>query len=116
MEWVCVALIIASMVYSGGIVVEYTNYNLEIVPQVREIERKTAEWKSAALVEIDEKERVKIEIARIRDNLGDLQLEVDQVKLRRQAEQLRKKRLDMILLKSSIRSNRKARMNFVREK
>lgn len=116
MEWVCVALIIASMVYSGGIVVEYTNFNLEIVPQIRRIERKTAEWASAAQLEIQEKERVKSEVEDIREQIGDLQLEVDQAKLRRQAEQLRKKRLDMILLKTSIRSSRKPRMNFMREK
>ena len=110
MEWVCVALIIGSMVYSGGIVVEYTNFNLEMRPQIGQLERKAVEWANAAQIEIQEKERLKEEIAEMREGVADLQLAVDEAKLRRQSAQLRKKRLDMVLLKSSIRSRHATRM------
>jgi len=113
MEWICVALIIGSMVYSGGIVVEYTNLNLEIRPQISQLERKIGEWANAAQVEIHEKNRIKQETETIRIGVGDLQLTVDQAKLRMQAALLRKKRLDMALLKSSIRSQRSTRMSRV---
>ncbi|MGA1198577.1 MAG: hypothetical protein ACO36I_18985 [Candidatus Latescibacterota bacterium] len=111
MEWICVALIIGSMVYSGGIVVEYTNLNLEICPQISQLECKIGEWANAAQIEIQEKDRIKQETEAIRMMVGDLQLTVDQAKLRMQAALLRKKRLDMALLKSSIRSRRSTRMN-----
>jgi hypothetical protein len=111
MEWICVALIIGSMVYSGGIVVEYTNLNLEIRPQINQLERKVGEWVNAAQVELYEKDRLKQETVAIRDVIGELQLTVDQAKLRMQAASLRKKRLDMALLKSSIRSRHSARMS-----
>jgi len=111
MEWICVALIIGSMVYSGGIVVEYTNLNLEIRPQINQLERKVDEWANAAQVEIQEKDRLKQETVSIREGVGELQLTVDQAKLRMQAALLRKKRLDMALLKSSIRSRRSTRMS-----
>ena len=111
MEWICVALIIGSMVYSGGIVVEYTNLNLEIRPQIGQLERKIDEWANAAQIEMAEKDRLKQETVAIRDRVSELQLTVDQAKLRMQAALLRKKRLDMALLKSSIRSQRVTRMS-----
>lgn len=111
MEWICVALIIGSMVYSGGIVVEYTNLNLDIRPQIGQLERKIDEWANAGQIEICEKDRLKQETVAIRDRVSELQLTVDQAKLRMQAALLRKKRLDMALLKSSIRSQRATRMS-----
>jgi hypothetical protein len=113
MEWVCVVLIIGSMVYSGSIVVEYTNYNLEIRPQINKLEHKTTEWANSAQLEIEERELIKKEIESTRHVVSDLQLGVDEAKLRRQAALLRKKRLEMALLKSSIRSRRTTRMNTV---
>lgn len=111
MEWVCVALIIGSMVYSGVIVVEYTNFTLELRPQISQLERKATEWANSAQIEVQEKDRIKEDIRSIKDQVSDLQLAVDEAKLRRQASQLRKKRLEMVLLKSSIRARRPNRIS-----
>lgn len=109
MEWVYVALIIASMVYSGSIIVDYTNFSIEVRPQIRKLESKALEWGDAADAEIAEKDRLKTESSAIKEVISDLQLAVQEAKLRTQSAMMRKKRLDMVLLKTSIRSRRTVR-------
>ncbi len=90
---------------------EYTNYNLEIRPQINKLEHKTLEWTNAAQMEIEERELLVKEIESTRSVVIDLQLGVDEAKLHRQAALLRKKRLEMAFLKSSIRSRRTTQRN-----
>lgn len=113
MEWVCVALIVGSMVYSGAIVVDYTNFVIEIRPQINKVESKAVEWTNSSHLEEEGRDRFRQDIEATRPVLSDLQLAVDEAKLRRQAALVKIKRLEMALVKSSIRSRRKERKNTV---
>jgi hypothetical protein len=106
MDWVSAILIIVSMVYSGGIVVEYVNFKFQMVPRIKLVDSKAVKWANAAVLETELRDRVKQNIDSNRTYISDLQLAVDEAKLRRQAALLQKKRLDMLLLKTSIRSRR----------
>ena len=113
MEWVCVALIVGSIVYSGAIVVDYTNFVIEIRPQISKVGSKAAEWANLSHLEEEGRDRFRKDIEATRPMVSDLQRAVDESKLRRQAALLRIKRLEMALVKSSIRSRRKERKKTV---
>ena len=59
MEWVCVVLIIGTMLYIGGIVVDYLNHDAHVRPQVVKLRRLSVE-----LAEIAEGETKTCNLAR----------------------------------------------------
>ena len=103
MEWVYVAMIIATMVYSAGIVVEYTNRALDVRPRIRQQFDRALELADVVEVELREKE---VSMARSRDlrtEIGEFQHAVDLSRTCLKTEEMRHKRLEIALIRTRLR-------------
>jgi len=103
MEWLYVAMIIGTMVYSGGIVIEYTNRALEIRPKIGWQFNQALKLADAAEVELREKEASMARSRDLRAEIGEFQHAVDLRRTRLKTEEMRHKRLEMALIRTRLR-------------
>ena len=103
MEWVYVAIIIGAIVYSGGIVVEYTNCTLEVRPKIKQQFDHALELADRVEAELQEKEAAGARIRALRTEIGELQHSVDLDRTRFKTEDMRHSRLEMALLRTRLR-------------
>ncbi len=103
MEWVYVAIILGTMVYSGGIVIEYTHRALDIRPKIGRQFDQALELADAAEAELHEKEESVVRSRDLRAKNGELQHAVELTRSRLKTEKMRHKRLEMALIRTRLR-------------
>lgn len=103
MEWVCVVLILCTMVYCGHIIVECLNYDVGIRPRLSKLKQRVLELADCAEAEIKVRDNARARCNLHRPEIEDLQQTIEGIRQKVKTEGLRKNRLEMVLLKSSLR-------------
>ena len=95
MEWIFVALIVGTLAYSGSIVMGYTNYSVQVLPQISRRLERGAELEGAINHEQAEQTRVQEQIEELNAVIRDLSRQIAELRGGIQAERMRKQRIDM---------------------
>lgn len=103
MEWVCVVLIIGTMLYIGGIVLEYSHHDTRLRPHIADLKRQTLEFTGLAEDEIRDRDRARDRADLHRPAIEELQHKIETIREKIKIEVARKNRLEMVLLKTSLR-------------
>ena len=103
MEWVYVVLIIGIMLYIGGIVLDYSNYDTRLRPQIVDLKRQALELASLAENEIRDRDRAQDRVDLHKPAIEELQNNLETMRQKVKTEGVRKNRLEMVLLKTSLR-------------
>tara|TARA_B100000315_G_C14090016_1_gene368785 strand:- start:114 stop:449 length:336 start_codon:yes stop_codon:yes gene_type:complete len=106
MEWGFVVLILGALIYVAGIIIDYTNFYLKILPRISGTEDRAVEIAGAAEKEKEEHEDILVRIKEGKTAVEEFQKKIDDQKKELRDEQIRQKRLEMALLKSRLKGNR----------
>ena len=107
MEWVCFVLIIGTMLYIGGIVVDYLNYDAHVRPQVAKLKKHGLELVELGECETLERDRAQDRADIHRPAIEELHHNIEMITQKIKTEKVRKNRLEMALLKSSLKHTRR---------
>lgn len=110
MAWVCVVLIIGSMLYMAEIVLDYANHDSRVRPRVSDLKRQASELCSQAEDEMRERDCALERASDHKPAIVDLQEDIEEIKIKLETESIRKNRLEMVVLKASLRHTPKLRM------
>lgn len=103
MDWILVALIIGAMVYSGMIVIEYTNYAIQVKPKILQLEQNAAEMlKNTEIVEA-ERHSIRDRMDGMRTAVSELSRRIADLRCEVHAEKTRKQRLEMEYFKQRLK-------------
>ena len=106
MEWVFVALIVGTMVYSGSIVVEYFKCSIRIQTRLASLETGAVELGK----ESGDEETIQLEVhGRIdclKESMQEFQGKIAELRGKQQAERDRKQKLEMEVFKKRLKSGR----------
>ena len=106
MEWIYVTLIVGALIYMVGIVFECTSYALEVRPRISRFEQRTSDVCVQVAQEKSAQGDTKDRIGEARKGMDELRQELDVLKGQKRAEQVRKQRLEMVVLKSRLKGKR----------
>ena len=106
MEWGFVVLILGALIYMAGIIIDYTNFCLKILPRISETEDRAVEIAGEVEKEKQNQQDILVRIQEGKAAVEEFQKKIDDQKKKTQDEQIQKQRLDMALLKSRLKGGR----------
>ena len=106
MEWGFVVLILGGLIYMASIIIDYTNFYVKMLPQISETEDRAVEIVVETEKEKQEKQDVVVRIQEGKAAVEELEKKIDNQEKEMQNEQIRKKRLEIVLLKIRLKGVR----------
>jgi hypothetical protein len=103
-EWVYAALVIGCLVYSGGMVIDYTNYAGGIGPRIRGLQEGISDLDLEANAEAEMLIEVRKRMTDLRASVDDLRGKSMRMKDRLRNEKSRKQKLEMAVFKKRLKS------------
>jgi hypothetical protein len=106
MEWVFAALIIAAIVYVGLILIDLTNYSVQILPRIHTMNEQAEILRETSNSEEDEANAVKDRSTAVKISVAEMTERHYELREQIRVERMRKQRLEMEYFKLRVRSRR----------
>jgi hypothetical protein len=103
MEWIMLALIIGAVRYCALIIVEYTNFSLQVRPRISGIETDSVELVRDMDAISLERDGIRLRVESLKSAVGDLGERTRDLRSRLQVEKARKQCLDMEYFKQRLK-------------
>jgi chromosome segregation ATPase len=107
MAWILVVLIVGAMAYAAMIIVEYTNYTLQVRPRIAKLDRTAAELEEEWNGEEARVHEIELRSKGLQDCVSGLQRRTAELRGEVKGERDRKQRLEMEVFKRRLKGGRR---------
>ena len=107
MAWILVVLIVGAMAYAAVIIVDYTNYTLQVQPRISKLDRNAAELEEEWNGEEATVHEIELRLKGLQDSVSALQHRSAELRGEVRGERERKQRLEMEVFKRRLKGNRR---------